>query len=56
MEERDREARQAELLTQLKQAQPAVPQQVTIQQQKLPQMREKDDIELFVHHSLRQLC
>ena len=51
-EERDKEARreerQLELLAQLKEAQPAVPQQVTINQHKLPLMTKEDDLEIFV--------
>ena len=54
-EEREREVRreerQLQLLNQLKEAQLAVPQQVHINQHKLPLMTEKDDIEIF----LRQL-
>ena len=45
------EERQIRLLTQLKEAQPAVPQQVHINQHKLPLMTDKDDVEVF----LRQL-
>ena len=54
-EEREREVRweerQLQLLTQLKEVQSAVPQQVHINQHKLLLMTEKDDIEIF----LRQL-
>ena len=51
-EERDREAkreeRQLELLAQLKEAQPSVLQQFTINQHKLPLMTKEDDLEIFV--------
>ena len=46
-----REERQLELLAQLKEAQPVVPQQVHINQHKLPLMTDKDDMKVF----LRQL-
>ena len=36
------------MLTQLKEAQPAVPQQVTISQHKLPLITKEDDVEIFV--------
>ena len=47
-DERDREERQQQLIRQLKEAQAAVPQQITIQHHKLPKMNEKDDLELFI--------
>ena len=40
--------REERLLTILKVAQPAVPQHVTIQNQKLPEMKDTDEVELFV--------
>ena len=46
--ELQREERQAELLAQLKEAQPVVPQQITIQKEELPRMKDKDDLELFI--------
>ena len=46
-----REERQACLLKQLKEAPPAVPQTVYVNQHKLPTMTDKDDVEIF----LRQL-
>ena len=48
-EEHNREERQLQLIAQLKEAQPAVPQQVTMQNHKLPQMNEKNDLEVFVN-------
>ena len=48
-EQKDMDLRREErLLTTLKEAQPAVPQQVTIQTHKLPDMKENDEAELFV--------
>ena len=47
-EKREQEDRQATLLAQLKEAQPAVPQNITIQKEELPKMKERDDIELYV--------
>ena len=44
-----REERQAALLAQLKEAQPTVPQQITIHKEDLPKLREKDNLELFIH-------
>ena len=49
--EERREERQASLLKQLKEAPPAVPQTVYVNQHKLPTMTDKDDVEIF----LRQL-
>ena len=46
--EERREQRQMQLLTQLKEAQTAVPQQVTINQHKLHLMTKDDDIDIFV--------
>ena len=46
--EQKREERQIQLLTQLKEAQPTIPQQVTINQHKLPMMTKDDDVEIFV--------
>ena len=40
--------REERLLTTLKEAQPAVPQQVNISHHKLPDMKDTDDIEMFV--------
>ena len=37
-----------QLLQQLKEAQPVVPQQVHINQHKLSQMMDKDDLEVFI--------
>ena len=38
-----------QLLTQLKEAQPVIPQQITIHKEELTKMQEKDDLELFVY-------
>ena len=38
-----------QLLIQLKEAKPVVPQQITIHKEELPKMREKYDLELFVY-------
>ena len=46
--EEEREARQIQLITTLREAQPAVPQSSTIQNTKLPEMKEADDMELFI--------
>ena len=46
--EDEREAREQRLLTTLREAQPAVPQTVTIQSHKLPEMKDSDDAELFM--------
>ena len=46
--EEERERREERLLTTLKEAQPAVPQQVNIQTHKLPEMKDGDDMEIFV--------
>ena len=43
-----RDERQLQLLAQLKDTQPAVPQQVTVQNHKLPQMNERDEVDIFV--------
>ena len=40
--------REERLLQTLKEAQPTIPQQVTINHTKLPDMRETDDVEMFV--------
>ena len=47
-EEDRREERQQQLMLQLRQSQPAVPQTVQITQNKLPTMTESDDLEAFV--------
>ena len=46
--EGEREARQAQLITTLTEAQPTVPQTITIQNTKLPEMKEANDMELFI--------
>ena len=46
--EEERKAREARLLTALKEAQPAVPQTITILNTKLPEMKDTDDTELFI--------
>ena len=49
-EERKRETqRQAELIAQLKAARPVVPQLITIHEENLTRMREKDDLELYIN-------
>ena len=48
-EQKEADIRQEErLLTTLREAQPAVPQTVTIHNQKLPEMKDTDDTELFI--------
>ena len=46
--ENERECRQELLLTTLKEAQPAVPQKVSIQNLNLPSMKEGDDLVEFI--------
>ena len=41
-------SREERLLTTLKDAQLVIPQNVTIQNHKLPEMKDRDDVELFV--------
>ena len=48
--ERDRELRQLQLIQQLKEAQPVVPQQVHVNQMKLPMMTDNDEVEPFLRH------
>ena len=46
--EEERERREARLITTLKEAQSAVPQRVTINNHKVLQMKETDDLESFL--------
>ena len=45
---RQMEERHAQLLVQLKEAQPVVPQRITINKDELPKMTQKDDLDVFI--------
>ena len=46
---RKEKEQQAQLITTLKEAQPAVPQRITINNHKVPQMKEGDNLESFIY-------